>query len=81
MNLNWKQLITDPDGTLSHTKVWSNIANSVGAGAFIMHVAKYPLTPELLGTFILAIGAQRVASKYLDKDKTIDISNTNEGEK
>jgi hypothetical protein len=60
------ELITDRNGTLSHTKLWSNIANLVASSAFIINTYKYPMSAELLTAFVLSVGAQRVASKYLD---------------
>lgn len=64
--LNLKELITDTNGSLSHTKLWANIANFTATYTFIYSVYRYPLTPELLAAYVASVGLQRVASKYLD---------------
>lgn len=60
------ETIKDPDGSYSHTKIWANIANASATLAFLYNTYKYPMSAELLGTYVLAVGAQRAFSKYLD---------------
>jgi len=68
-----KQLICDPDGSYSHTKLWANIANATATGAILNVSYNGTLSAELLGTFLVGVGAQRVASKFLDK-KTQEVA-------
>ena len=60
------ELITDPNGSLSHTKLWSNVANFLASVAFVWSVYGHGLSPELLLAYVGAVGVQRVASKYID---------------
>ena len=64
--MNWKELITDPNGTLSHTKIWSNIGMALICVAFVHEVYSKGLTPELLVAFGGVIVFGRATSKYLD---------------
>ena len=58
-----KELITDPNGTLSHTKIWSNVAMFTATIAF---ANAETLTPELLVAYVASVGLNRLGSKYLD---------------
>jgi hypothetical protein len=71
------ELITDPNGSLSHTKLWSNIANCIASLAFILSVYGHGLTPELLIAYVGVVGLQRVASKYIDSkgESNVTIAN------
>jgi hypothetical protein len=75
------ELISDKDGSLSHTKLWSNIANGIASGSVINTSINGTLTPELLGVFLAGVGLQRLGSKYLDtetKDTTQETTTTNQ---
>lgn len=57
-----KDLITEPNGeTLSHTKVWSNIAYAAGTWKFITS----DVNADIWLIFLGVVGSAQVASKYL----------------
>lgn len=64
--MNLKELITDPNGTLSHTKIWSNIGMATLTGAFIIQSVNHGITPELIVAYGGVVVFGRATSKYLD---------------
>jgi len=77
------ELISDKDGSLSHTKIWSNIANGTATGAIINVSMNGTLSAELMGVFLAGVGLQRLGSKYIDNNSTQEtvIQNQNIEEK
>ncbi|MBD3843694.1 MAG: hypothetical protein IE909_17815 [Campylobacterales bacterium] len=65
-----KELITDPNGTLSHTKLWSNIGMATLTVAFIIGTYRHGITPELIVAYGGIVVFGRATSKYLD-NKTV----------
>jgi hypothetical protein len=59
--MNLKELISDTNGSLSHTKLWSNIAYATACTATIMNPS-----PEMVGVMLAGIVLGRTSSKYLD---------------
>ena len=64
--MNWKELITDPNGSLSHTKIWSNIGMFALTVAFTWTSIKTGVTPELIVAYGGVVVFGRATSKYLD---------------
>ena len=64
--MNWKELITDPNGTLSHTKIWSNIGMATVTITYIIGTYMHGTTPELMVTYGGLVIFGRATSKYLD---------------
>ena len=64
--MNWKELITDPNGTLSHTKIWSNIGMATITITFIVGSYTHGPSSELMLTYGSIVVAGRISSKYLD---------------
>lgn len=64
--MNWKELITDPNGTLSHTKIWSNIGMATLTGAFLYESYARGVTPDLMFAYGAIVVVGRATSKYLD---------------
>jgi hypothetical protein len=60
------ELISDPNGTLSHTKVWSNIGMFIITITYCWHVYKHELTPDLMLAYGGIVVFGRAASKYID---------------
>lgn len=65
--MNWKELITDPNGTLSHTKIWSNVGMATLTVTFIIGTYTHGITPELIVAYGGIVVFGRATSKYLDK--------------
>ena len=68
--MSWKELITDPNGSLSHTKIWSNIGMFALTVAFTWTSIKTGVTPELIVAYGGVVVFGRATSKYLD-NKTV----------
>lgn len=66
----FKDLFCDPDGSLSHTKIWANVGNSVLSISFIYEAYLRGITPELIISYGVVIGGYRLTSKYLDMKGT-----------
>jgi hypothetical protein len=64
--MSWKELITDPNGSLSHTKIWSNIGMFALTVAFTWTSIKTGVTPELIVAYGGVVVFGRATSKYLD---------------
>lgn len=60
------ELITDPNGSLSHTKIWSNIGMAVITITYCWHVYSHSLTSDLMLTYGGIVIFGRAASKYID---------------
>lgn len=60
------ELVQDQNGTLSHTKLWSNIGLFLISVTYCYQVYIHELTPELMLTFGGIVVTGRAASKYLD---------------
>lgn len=59
-------LFTDPaTGELSHTKLWSNIANAVASFVVVKMALTGTLSAEIFVGYLAVVGASAVASKYL----------------
>lgn len=65
--MKFRDLICDPDGSLSHTKVWSNIGFAAMTAAFVKTAALGDLTPELLLAYGAVLTAHHQISNYLGK--------------
>ena len=60
------ELITDPNGSLSHTKIWSNIGMATLTVTFIIGTWSHGITPELIMAYGMVVVFGRATSKYLD---------------
>ncbi len=60
------ELITDPNGSLSHTKIWSNIGMATLTVTFIIGTWSHGITPELIVAYGGIVVFGRATSKYLD---------------
>ncbi|MCI4437050.1 MAG: hypothetical protein JHC33_09615 [Ignisphaera sp.] len=60
------ELIKDPNGTLSHTKIWSNVGYSAITYAFLDTCHAKGATPELILAYAAAVGVYRLGNKYID---------------
>ena len=61
-----KDLITDASsGQLSHTKLWANIAYTVGTWAFVWQAYKRELTDMLLFAYLGCVAGSALASKIV----------------
>ena len=69
--MNWKELITDPNGTLSHTKIWSNIGMAAITITFIVGSYTHGPSTELMLTYGSIVVAGRISSKYLDTKNAV----------
>lgn len=68
--MNLKELITDPNGTLSHTKIWSNVGMLTLTVSFIYESYARGVSPELMVAYGTIVVFGRAASKYLDSKST-----------
>jgi hypothetical protein len=78
--MSLKDLITDPNGTLSHTKIWSNIGMAIVTITYCFHVYKYELTPDLMLAYGGLVIFGRAASKYIDSkgtSNTVEVTQEN----
>ena len=64
--MNWKELITDPNGSLSHTKIWANIGMLTVTITYVIGSCINGVTPELMVTYGGLVIFGRATSKYLD---------------
>ena len=72
------ELVSDQNGTLSHTKLWSNVGLLIISCTYMFQVYKYGVTPDLMITYGGIVVTGRVASKYLDgKVQSVDIPQDN----
>lgn len=55
-------LFTDVDGSLSHTKIWSNIAYACGTYKFAITP---DIAPDVWLIYLGVVGSAQVASKFL----------------
>lgn len=64
-----KQFINDlvktPQGKVSHTKFWSNIAYATGTAAIVITTFKGNLTPDLFLIYLSVVGGAAIASKFV----------------
>lgn len=58
-------LITSPQGKVSHTKLWGNIACATATFAVIWQTVKSGITYDLLGMYLITVGGYSTASKFL----------------
>lgn len=68
------EFIADKDGSLSHTKLWSNIGLATITFTYIHHVIKSGLSPELMVAYGGIVVFGRVASKYIDSKGEQNVS-------
>lgn len=66
MTLKWKDLITSPDGRLSHTKLGANIAGLTATWVIIWYAWELDLTTEMFSVYLLTVGGFNAVGKYLD---------------
>lgn len=64
--MKYQELFTDQNGTLSHTKLWSNIGMATLTVSFLVGTYTHELTPELILAYGSIVVLGRVSSKYLD---------------
>ena len=69
--MSWKELITDPNRTLSHTKIWSNIGMATITVTFIIGSYTHGPSSELMLTYGSIVVAGRISSKYLDTKNVV----------
>lgn len=74
--MKWQELITDPNGTLSHTKIWSNIGMATLTITFAIGSYTHGPSAELMLTYGSIVVAGRISSKYIDS-KTVSIGDIN----
>lgn len=74
--MKWQELITDPNGTLSHTKIWSNIGMATLTITFAIGSYMHGPNAELMLTYGSIVVAGRISSKYIDS-KTVSIGDIN----
>lgn len=61
-----KDLITDfGTNRLSHTKVWSNIANATATAIVIVQAFKGVLLVDIFIVYLVFVGASSLGSKFL----------------
>lgn len=60
-----KELITGTDGKLSHTKIWSNIANATSTWIVIKMAFLGTLTPDIFMIYLIFVGASRLGSEFI----------------
>ena len=75
--MNWKELITDPNGTLSHTKIWSNVGMMTLTITFAIGSYTHGPSAELMLTYGSIVVAGRISSKYIDS-KTVPLGEVND---
>lgn len=67
MKLNWKDLITTPDGRISHSKVYANIGGLVATWVIIRLTLKDALTWDVFALYLGTVGGfYYVIGKWLD---------------
>jgi hypothetical protein len=60
-------LITEPDGKrLSHSKIWSNIANAVMTAGVAKMFFAATLSADILMIYAVFVGASSLGSKFLN---------------
>lgn len=61
-----RDLVTDAGGrTLSHTKMWANVAYAAATFAFVRQAWVGTITGEIWWAYLGCVGGAAVASKYL----------------
>jgi ABC-type phosphate/phosphonate transport system permease subunit len=63
--MKMKELITGTDGKLSHTKIWSNIANATSTWIVIKMAFLGTLTPDIFMIYLIFVGASRLGSEFI----------------
>lgn len=63
--MNMKELVTNNDGKLSHTKVWSNIAYGTATIVFIYQAYNQTLTADIWLIYLGVVGAHSAVSKAI----------------
>lgn len=67
MKLNWKDLITTPDGRISHSKVYANVGGLVATWVIIRLTLKDALTWDVFALYLGTVGGfYYVIGKWLD---------------
>jgi hypothetical protein len=79
--MNIKDLITDfGTGRLSHTKLWSNIANLTATCIVIIQAINGSLLVDIFIAYLVFVGASSLGSKFLSmkfgKNGDISVENT-----
>ena len=75
--MKYQELFTDQNGTLSHTKLWSNIGMATLTITFAIGSYMHGPSAELMLTYGSIVVAGRISSKYLDT-KTVSIGDVND---
>lgn len=60
-----KDLISTPQGKVSHTKFWSNIAYATGTAVIVITTFKENLTSDLFLIYLSVVGGAAIASKFV----------------
>ena len=60
------ELITDPNGSLSHTKIWSNIGMATLTVTYTIGTYMHGITPELMIAYGGIVILGRASSKFID---------------
>lgn len=60
-----KDLISTPEGKVSHTKFWSNIAYLTATGIMVVTTSRDKMTWDLFVIYLSVVGASTAASKFL----------------
>lgn len=80
-----KELITDVDGKLSHTKIWSNIANATSTAIVVKMAYASTLSPDIFMIYVIFVGASRLGSEFLARkygvsESSMDTNTTSKSE-
>lgn len=63
--MKFSDLILTPQGKVSHTKLWGNIACATATFAIIWQTVKNGITYDILGMYLAIVGGYSTASKFL----------------
>lgn len=79
--MSLKDLITDVGtGKLSHTKLWSNVANATATGIVIIQALNGTLLVDIFIAYLVFVGTSSLGSKFLSmkfgKNGDISVENT-----
>jgi hypothetical protein len=82
--MQMKEMLLDDKGKLSHTKMWSNIANATATGIVIKMAYMSTLSADIFMIYLIFVGASRLGSKFLDLkfgktiEKSLSVEDTEE---
>ena len=58
-------LVCDPDGRLSATRLWYSVGNAAMTVAFVAHALHNPLTADLLFAYGLVVAGSNAANRVI----------------